>query len=108
MKIWEPLVRLCYLCYLVHPIIMALYLFNLKQTVYYHEWKSVSDHIGQNSSAGFQAARAAKRRVSEAAYLSHGAMVVAVVDIIVVIIAVVDQWEEDSSAFSKSAQTPQT
>ena len=37
LKVWEPLVRLCFIMYLAHPIVMGLFLFNLKQTIYITE-----------------------------------------------------------------------
>ena len=38
MKIWEPLVRLCYLAYLVHPIVMYTFNMNMQQTIMVNHW----------------------------------------------------------------------
>ena len=42
LKIWEPLVRLCYLAYLLHPIIISTFLFNLQQTLLINHWIMVN------------------------------------------------------------------
>ena len=42
LKIWEPLSRLCFLAYLIHPIVIGLFYMNLKQTMYFNEWIIVS------------------------------------------------------------------
>ena len=44
LRVWEPLVRLCFIMYLAHPVVMGLFLFNLKQMVYLTELIGVSDH----------------------------------------------------------------
>ena len=42
MKIWEPLVRLCYLAYLVHPIVMYTFNMNMQQTIMVNHWIMVT------------------------------------------------------------------
>ena len=42
LKIWEPLVRLCYLAYLLHPIVMYAFYMNMQQTIMVNYWIYVS------------------------------------------------------------------